>query len=48
VAISYKGRDLRWLDSLRKSYLDKTTTGQKARMAFRLLGRAANPALESD
>ncbi|QDV34790.1 thiamine pyrophosphate-binding protein [Tautonia plasticadhaerens] len=48
VAISYEGRDIRWLQSLRSSYLDKASTGQKARMAFRLLGRAANPALESD
>lgn len=48
VAISYEGRDLRWLDSLRTSYLDKMDTGQKARAAFRLFGRVANPLLEND
>lgn len=48
VGISYEGRDLRWLESLRSSYLKKMDTGQKARLAFRALGRAGNPALEND
>lgn len=48
VAISYEGREIRWLESLRRSYLDKMDTGQKARLAFRALSRASNPALEND
>ncbi|WP_233578869.1 thiamine pyrophosphate-binding protein [Tautonia sociabilis] len=48
VAISYNGRELRWLESLRSSYLEKLGTGQKARFALRFLSRAANPALEND
>ena len=48
VAISYEGRAIRWLESLRGSYLDKLAAGQKARLALRALTRAANPALEND
>lgn len=48
VAISYEGRPLRWLDALRKSYLEKMDAGQKARLAARAFTRAVNPGLEDD
>jgi acetolactate synthase-1/2/3 large subunit len=48
VCVSYKGRDIRWLNALKDSYIDHLSTGQKVRMASRIAVRSANPLLKDD
>ena len=40
VTIGYEGREIRWLKTLKSSYLDGTSTEQKVRMASRIAVRA--------
>ncbi len=48
VTIGYRGRDIRWLEALKGSYLDKMSTGDKVRLARRVVVRTANPLLKDD
>ncbi len=48
VPISYEGRELRWLNALKSSYLDKLTPGQQVRMARRVVTRSVTPFKEND
>lgn len=48
VAISYEGRDIRWLGALKRSYIDKLSTDQKVRMASRLATRSVVPGKVND
>lgn len=48
VLIGYEGREIRWLNALRRSYLDSLRTDQTVRLAARSLTRAANPLLQND
>ncbi len=48
VAISYEGRDIRWLGALKRSYIDKLSTDQKIRMAGRLATRSVLPGKLND
>lgn len=48
VCISYDGRELRWLKALRRSYLDKLSGLQVARVAGRSATRSLNPLLRND
>ncbi len=36
IHASYEGREIRWLKAVRRSYIDKLSTGQKARVATRV------------
>jgi acetolactate synthase-1/2/3 large subunit len=40
VIVSYEGRDIRWLNALKSTYLDRLPTDQKVRMATRVGVRA--------
>ncbi len=48
VEVSYQGRDIRWLNALKKSYIDRLSGGQKVRMAARVATRSINPRPNSD
>ncbi len=48
VAISYEGREIRWLNALRSQYLNKLPNRQKVRLAARVGVRALTPASDSD
>ncbi len=48
VVIGYEGREIRWLNALKKSYLDHLNTGQVVRLASRVAVRAAIPGQNSD
>jgi acetolactate synthase-1/2/3 large subunit len=48
VCIGYEGREIRWLEALKKSYLDNLKTGQKVRMGARLLARTVRPFDQND
>jgi acetolactate synthase-1/2/3 large subunit len=39
VIVSYEGREIRWLNALKASYIDHLSTGQKVRMASRIVVR---------
>ena len=41
VIVSYEGRDIRWLQALKTSYIDHLSTGQKVRMGTRIVARSA-------
>lgn len=40
VIVSYDGREIRWLNALKASYLGRLSTGQKVRMASRVAARS--------
>ena len=48
VTIGYRGRDIRWLEALKGSYIDRMSTGDKFRLARRAAVRTANPLLRDD
>ena len=48
VVISYEGRDIRWLDALKASYIKNLKPDQKARFATRVAARSLNPRPDSD
>ena len=49
VAVSYEGREIRWLSALKNTYLDKLKTAQKLRMGTRVAARTAvKPLLHDD
>ena len=48
VVVSYDGREIRWLNALKKSYIGHLSNGQKARMASRVATRSLNPLLQDD
>lgn len=48
VVVSYEGREIRWLNALKASYIDHLSTGQKVRMASRIGVRSLNPRPEND
>jgi acetolactate synthase-1/2/3 large subunit len=48
VVVSYDGREIRWLNALKKSYIDGLSNGQKVRMASRVIVRSANPRPKND
>ncbi len=48
VVVSYEGRELRWLEALKDSYLDKLKTGQKLRIARRVAVRKLDMTPEND
>lgn len=48
VVVSYDGREIRWLNALKKSYIDRLSNGQKVRMASRVVTRSMNPRPNSD
>ncbi len=48
VVISYEGREIRWLNTLKKSYLNNLSAGQKARLASRVAVRSLNPRPDND
>jgi acetolactate synthase-1/2/3 large subunit len=48
VVIGYEGRDIRWLDALKASYIDKLSNTQKARMAGRIAVRSLDPLPDND
>ncbi len=48
VAISYEGRDIRWLKAAKSAYIDHLSSEQKRRMALRLVGRTLNRRPEND
>jgi acetolactate synthase I/II/III large subunit len=48
VAISYEGREIRWLNALRSQYLNKLPNNQKLRLAARVGERVLTPGDDSD
>jgi acetolactate synthase-1/2/3 large subunit len=48
LAVSYEGRQIRWLESVKASYLDSLSTRQKVRMASRVGVRTLNRHPEND
>jgi acetolactate synthase-1/2/3 large subunit len=48
VVISYEGREIRWLNALKSTYLKRLPTDQKVRMAARVGVRSLDRNLESD
>ncbi|MHC5541068.1 thiamine pyrophosphate-binding protein, partial [Singulisphaera rosea] len=42
VVISYEGREIRWLNALKTTYLGRLSTEQKVRMATRVGVRSLN------
>ncbi|MDB5353363.1 MAG: thiamine pyrophosphate-dependent enzyme possible carboligase or decarboxylase [Planctomycetota bacterium] len=48
VVVSYDGREIRWLNALKKSYIDNLSNKQKVRMASRIVTRSMNPRPNSD
>lgn len=48
VVVSYDGREIRWLNALKSSYIDGLTTRQKVRMGTRVAVRTVNPIREND
>jgi acetolactate synthase-1/2/3 large subunit len=48
VIVSYEGRPIRWLNALRKHYIEGLDTGQKLRMASRIGVRTVTPRPDSD
>ena len=48
VVVSYEGREIRWLNALKASYIDGLKTGQKVRMASRIAGRSLNRHPDND
>jgi acetolactate synthase-1/2/3 large subunit len=40
VSVSYEGRECRWFNTVRRSYIDKLTTQQKVRMGSRIAMRS--------
>jgi acetolactate synthase-1/2/3 large subunit len=48
VVIGYEGREIRWLNTLKSSYIDHLSTGQKVRMASRVAVRSLNPRPDND
>jgi acetolactate synthase-1/2/3 large subunit len=48
VAVSYEGREIRWLSALRAQYVAKLTNRQKLQLAARVGVRALTPAADSD
>jgi acetolactate synthase I/II/III large subunit len=48
VAISYEGREIRWLSALRSQYINKLPNNQKVRLAARVGVRALTPRADSD
>jgi acetolactate synthase-1/2/3 large subunit len=48
VLISYDGREIRWLNALKASYIEHLRGGQKMRMASRIAMRSLNPIREND
>jgi acetolactate synthase I/II/III large subunit len=48
VVVGYEGREIRWLNALKTSYINHLSTGQKVRMASRIAARSLNPRPEND
>jgi acetolactate synthase I/II/III large subunit len=48
VVISYEGRDIRWLNALKSTYLNRLPTDQKVRMATRVGVRTLNRRDDND
>jgi acetolactate synthase-1/2/3 large subunit len=48
VIISYEGREIRWLNALKQSYIKNLDTGQKVRMASRVAVRSVKAHPNSD
>lgn len=48
VCIGYDGRPIRWLKTLKSTYIDQLSGGQKARMGARVAVRSLNPHKEND
>jgi acetolactate synthase-1/2/3 large subunit len=48
VCIDYNGRDSRWFEALKDSYLDRRDRKEKLKLATRALARKANPMLQDD
>jgi acetolactate synthase-1/2/3 large subunit len=48
VIVSYEGRDIRWLNALKSSYIENLDNGQKVRMAGRVATRSLNRHPEND
>lgn len=48
VAICYEDRDIRWLKTLKATYIKKLSARQKTRMAARIAARSLNPRPQSD
>ncbi len=48
VIVSYDGREIRWLNALKKSYINNLSGGQKLRMASRVVTRSINPRPNND
>jgi acetolactate synthase-1/2/3 large subunit len=48
VAISYDGREIRWLNALRSQYINKLPNNQKVRLAARVGVRMLTPQADSD
>lgn len=48
VVASYEGREVRWLNAVKQSYLTRLSTQKKVRMATRIGVRTLNPSHEND
>jgi acetolactate synthase-1/2/3 large subunit len=48
VAISYEGREIRWLNAAKSAYIRRMPADQKLRMATRLMGRSIPNSSEND
>jgi acetolactate synthase-1/2/3 large subunit len=48
VVVRYDGRQIRWLDALKSSYIDHLRTGQKVRMAGRIAARSLDRRPDND
>ncbi len=48
VRIGYEGREIRWLNALKSSYLENLRTDQAVRLATRAASRSLNPLLRDD
>jgi acetolactate synthase-1/2/3 large subunit len=48
VIVSYEGREIRWLNALKDSYIDNLSGGQKARMVTRIAARSLKRHPDSD
>lgn len=48
VCVSYEGREVRWLNALKASYIDELSTEQKVRMAGRIAARSLGRRPDND
>jgi acetolactate synthase-1/2/3 large subunit len=48
VRISYEGREIRWMEALKTSYIDRMGTRQKVRMGTRVVARTLIPGQVND